>query len=97
MSATFAEYMDSTAELRGRRDAMLAMIDEYYESRRHPYRHFADADGIVRIHQRVNCVTGEQVRLDAPAEIHHDDVDWLLDLWLETDRLDYELWRVGVS
>jgi hypothetical protein len=51
----------------------------------------------VRIHQRVNCVTGEQVRLDAPAEIHHDDVDWLLDLWLETDRLDYELWRVGVS
>jgi hypothetical protein len=87
---TFAEYM-ATPEKRGQRDAMLAMCDEYEENRRHPYRHAADADGLVRIRERCSIVTGEWVTLDPPVEIHHDDMEWLLQLWRDGDVLDYEI------
>ena len=95
MCGSLAEYMDSTPELRARRDRMLAMCGEIDENRRHPYKHAADADGIVRITSRLNLF-GQVVSLDPPAEIHHDDVGWLRKIWEQGDLLDYELWRSGV-
>lgn len=95
--SSLAEYLDSTSELRGRRDRMLAMCDEYEENRRHPWRWAADARGIVSICERAHAATGEWLPLDPPVEIHHDDVDWLVKLWEKGDLLDFEIWRAGAS
>jgi hypothetical protein len=97
VSASLAEYLDSTPEFRARRDYMLGLIDEYEENRRHPHKYAAGADGIVRMTGRFHSLTGELLPLDPPVEVHHDDVDWLLRLWEEGDLLDWELMRAGAS
>lgn len=92
---SLAQYLDSTPELRARRDYMLGLVDEYEEDRRHPHKYAAGADGIIRMTGRFNCITGELVPLDPPVEIHHDDAGWLLEVWAESDRIDWEIWRAG--
>jgi hypothetical protein len=54
-----------------------------------------DADGFAMIYERRNVLTGEWIKLRPPAEIHVEDIDWLERLWLESDRLDYDIWRAS--
>jgi hypothetical protein len=88
---TFAEYMDSTPELRMRRDGMLAALDQMQEERHHPLRRFADAGGFLRLTGRVHYITGEMIDLDPPHEVHQDDVDWYERLWKIVDDNEYQV------
>jgi hypothetical protein len=86
---TLAEYLDSTPELRARRDAALAMCDEIQENIRDPWKQFADAAGFLTFTGRRNAVTGEMI--DVAHEVHKGDVDWYERLWQDVDLLDYKV------
>lgn len=47
--------------------------------------------GLLPIRYRANMITGEWVDLGPAFQIDAEDLDWLQGVWLEGDRIDYEL------
>lgn len=45
----------------------------------------------VRIVGRANVMTGEDIPLDPPVEIHREDLDWLQAMWADQDVRDWEI------
>jgi hypothetical protein len=50
---------------------------------------------ILVIRERLNVLTGQPVRVDPPAEIDEQDLDWLQRMWQDTDALDWEIMRAS--